>query len=115
MFCISPGRFEGRFDAPPSKPYSQRLLLAAALAEGEAAIRGVEWSDDFVAMYRAVQPLARVTAEGRDVYVRRREPDFYRAFNVGESGFTLRTPWRSTPGCRAPPPSSTEAPSGGGL
>jgi 3-phosphoshikimate 1-carboxyvinyltransferase len=91
MFCISPGRFEGRFDAPPSKPYSQRLLLAAALAEGETAIRGVEWSDDFVAMYRSVQPLARVTAKGRDVYVKRREPDFYRAFNVGESGFTLRT------------------------
>jgi len=89
--CISPGRLEGRFDAPPSKPYSQRLLLAAALAEGNTAIRGVEWSDDFVAMFRAVQPLARVAAEGRDLYVERREPDPRRAFNVGESGFTLRT------------------------
>ena len=89
--CISPGRLEGGFDAPPSKPYSQRLLLAAALAEGNTAIRGVEWSDDFVAMFRAVQPLARVAAEGRDLYVERREPDPRRAFNVGESGFTLRT------------------------
>jgi len=91
MLCISPGKFEGRFDAPPSKPYSQRLLLAAALAEGGTAIRGVEWSDDFVAMYRAVQPLARTVAEGRDLYVERREPDLRRSFNVGESGFTLRT------------------------
>jgi 3-phosphoshikimate 1-carboxyvinyltransferase len=91
MLCISPGRLEGRFDAPPSKPYSQRLLLAASLAEGNTAIRGVEWSDDFVAMFRAVQPLARVAAEGRDLYVERREPDPRRAFNVGESGFTLRT------------------------
>mgnify|MGYP003877858895 FL=1 len=89
--CISPGRFEGEFDAPPSKPYSQRLLLAAALAEGRTAIRGVEWSDDFVAMYRAIQPLARITAGGRDLYLERREPDPRRSFNVGESGFTLRT------------------------
>jgi 3-phosphoshikimate 1-carboxyvinyltransferase (EC 2.5.1.19) len=91
MFCVEPGRVEGVFDAPPSKPYSQRLLLAAALAEGETLIKGVEWSDDFVAMYRAVQPLAEVLSKGRVVYVKRREPDLHRAFNVAESGFTLRT------------------------
>ncbi len=70
---------------------SQRYLLAAALAEGLTEVRGVEWSDDFVAMFRSVQPLARVTALGDSVFVERREPDVYRAFNVLESGFTLRT------------------------
>lgn len=91
MFCVKAGRLEGKFAAPPSKPYSQRLLLASALADGETVIRGVEWSDDFTAMFRAVQPLARLYCEGGVVKASRREPDFYRSFNVMESGFTLRT------------------------
>lgn len=91
MYCVKPGVFSGRFKAPPSKPMSQRYLLAAALAEGATTIRGVEWSDDFTAMYRAVQPLARLVVRGDEVAAERREPDYARAFNVMESGFTLRT------------------------
>ncbi|MFN3804991.1 MAG: 3-phosphoshikimate 1-carboxyvinyltransferase [Pyrobaculum sp.] len=91
MFCIKRGAFGGTFRAPPSKPISQRYLLAAALAEGITAIRNVEWSDDFMAMFRAVQPLAELSVRGDVVEARRREADPRRAFNVMESGFTLRT------------------------
>ena len=91
MLCVEPDVFSGAFKAPPSKPISQRLLLAGALAEGETIVKGVELSDDVVAMLRAIQPLARISIYSGDVHVERREPDFYRAFNVMESGFTLRT------------------------
>ncbi|AET31644.1 3-phosphoshikimate 1-carboxyvinyltransferase [Pyrobaculum ferrireducens] len=91
MYCLEAGRLEGRFAMPPSKPMAQRLLLASALAEGETVVRGVEWSDDAVAMLRAIQPISVLRVRGSDVVVSRREPDFFRAFSVGESGFTLRT------------------------
>ena len=91
MLCIEAGRLVGRFPLPPSKPYSQRLLLASALAEGETVVRGLEWSDDVVAMVRAIQPIASITLRGDTAVVSKREPDKYRAFNVMESGFTLRT------------------------
>lgn len=91
MFCLEARRLEGRFAMPPSKPIAQRFLLASALAEGETVVRGIEWSDDTVAMFRAIQPISALEVRGGDVVVSRREPDFYRAFSVGESGFTLRT------------------------
>ncbi|AAL63821.1 3-phosphoshikimate 1-carboxyvinyltransferase [Pyrobaculum aerophilum] len=91
MLCLKAGRLEGRFQSPPSKPMSQRYLLAAALAEGETEITRIEWSDDVVATARAVQPISSILIKGDRAVVSRREPDFYRAFNVGESGFTLRT------------------------
>lgn len=91
MHCVEASRVEGVFQAPPSKPITQRYLLAAAIAHGATTIRGVEWSDDLVAMARAIQPIARLEISKDLVRVERREPDLQRAFNVMESGFTLRT------------------------
>jgi 3-phosphoshikimate 1-carboxyvinyltransferase len=90
MFCIERGTLGGRFPAPPSKPYSQRFILAAALADGETIIDGVELSDDVIAALRAVKPLASVRLEGASVMINRREPERLRAFSVMESGFVLR-------------------------
>ncbi|MEM1888023.1 MAG: 3-phosphoshikimate 1-carboxyvinyltransferase [Pyrobaculum sp.] len=91
MLCVEAGRVEGRFAAPPSKPVTQRYLLTAAIAQGPTTIRGVEWSDDVVAMARAIQPIANLQISGSIVKIESREPEPRRVFNVMESGFTLRT------------------------
>ncbi|MEM1889799.1 MAG: 3-phosphoshikimate 1-carboxyvinyltransferase [Pyrobaculum sp.] len=91
MLCVEAGRVEGRFTAPPSKPVTQRYLLTAAIAQGPTTIRGVEWSDDVVAMARAIQPIANLQISGSIVKIESREPEPRRVFNVMESGFTLRT------------------------
>lgn len=90
MLCIKPSPLEGKFKAPPSKPLSQRYILAAAIADGVTEIGPVELSDDVVAALRAAQPLARISLEGDKVLLAKREPDSVRSFNVGDSGFTLR-------------------------
>ncbi|MEM1932732.1 MAG: 3-phosphoshikimate 1-carboxyvinyltransferase, partial [Pyrobaculum sp.] len=86
MLCVEAGRVEGRFAAPPSKPVTQRYLLTAAIAQGPTTIRGVEWSDDVVAMARAIQPIANLQISGSIVKIESREPEPRRVFNVMESG-----------------------------
>ena len=90
MFCVKPAPIVGGFKAPPSKPLSQRYVLAAAIAEGTAEISPLELSDDVVAALRAAQPLSSISVEGRKAVVRSRKPDPVRSFSVGDSGFTLR-------------------------
>lgn len=90
MFCISPAPIVGTFKAPPSKPLSQRYILAAAIAEGSSTIGPLELSDDVAATLRAALPLSRIELEGDSAKIVKRGPDRTRAFNVGDSGFTLR-------------------------
>lgn len=90
MYCVEPAPLIGEFRAPPSKPMAQRLVLAAALAEGGARISGVELSDDVVAALRAAAPLASISASGAELAIEPREPERSRAVNVQESGFTYR-------------------------
>ncbi|MEL9990855.1 MAG: 3-phosphoshikimate 1-carboxyvinyltransferase [Thermoproteus sp.] len=90
MFCISPTPVVGTFKAPPSKPLSQRYIFAAAIAEGVTTVGPLELSDDVTAALRAVLPLSRIELEGDFAKMARRDPDRVRAFNVGDSGFTLR-------------------------
>ena len=46
---ISPSRLCGEICAPPSKSYAHRLMICAALAEGESTIRGISESEDMLA------------------------------------------------------------------
>jgi 3-phosphoshikimate 1-carboxyvinyltransferase len=83
----------GEVCAPPSKAYTQRMLIAAALSLGTSKISGPLFSDDTEATLRAVKALgARVeaakdcwTVEGAAQPKGAEEP-----VDCGESGATLR-------------------------
>ncbi len=92
---ICPRRLSGTVTPPPSKSMAHRLLLAAALAEGESVIRNVVLSRDVEAMLRCTEALgARWHREGDGVRVwgsggvhTFREPP---RFDCGESATALR-------------------------
>ena len=46
---IRPGTARGTVQAPPSKSMAHRLLICAALAQGESIVRGVDPSEDILA------------------------------------------------------------------
>lgn len=84
---------KGEICAPPSKAYTQRILIAASLSQGVSRISGPLVSDDTEATLRAVKALgARVdveegcwTVEGANPLRGSAEP-----VDCGESGATLR-------------------------
>jgi 3-phosphoshikimate 1-carboxyvinyltransferase len=86
-------RLNGEVCAPPSKAYTQRMLIAAALAHGTSKISGPLISDDTAAALRAVKALgAKVkavedcwTVEGAQPFKGAKDP-----IDCGESGATLR-------------------------
>ncbi|MGC8542626.1 MAG: 3-phosphoshikimate 1-carboxyvinyltransferase [Vulcanisaeta sp.] len=87
--------FEARgntVDAPPSKAFTLRYLLASALSRAWVTLRGVGWGDDAWAMVRGVSPISEVNIKGNTVRVRRGfGAEGFRVIDVGESGFTFRT------------------------
>ena len=92
---LYPGKLRGAVTPPPSKSESHRLILAAALAEGESRLRALALSDDLSATLRGAKALgARVeeTAPGelsvRGCGAKRREEPM--ALDCGASGSTLR-------------------------
>ncbi|MGI8908543.1 MAG: 3-phosphoshikimate 1-carboxyvinyltransferase [Candidatus Sumerlaeaceae bacterium] len=76
---ISPaiGPLQGTITAQPSKNYTSRYLLAAALADGESIVRNCATSDDARAMQRGLRALgagvevlgSSVETTGEDVHV----------------------------------------------
>jgi 3-phosphoshikimate 1-carboxyvinyltransferase len=86
-------RLKGEVCAPPSKAYTQRMLIAAALSRGTSRISGPLASDDTSATVRAVKGLgAKVTGasdcwtvEGATPLKGAKTP-----IDCGESGATLR-------------------------
>jgi 3-phosphoshikimate 1-carboxyvinyltransferase len=84
---------KGDVCAPPSKAYTQRMLIAAALSDGVSKISGPLVSNDTEAALRAVKALgAKVTlaeacwtVEGAQPLKGAKEP-----IDCGESGATLR-------------------------
>jgi 3-phosphoshikimate 1-carboxyvinyltransferase len=84
---------KGEVCAPPSKPYTQRLLIAAALSQGTSKLSNPLVSEDTEATMRAVTALgAKVTAaedcwivEGATPIKGAKKP-----IDCGESGATLR-------------------------
>jgi 3-phosphoshikimate 1-carboxyvinyltransferase len=84
---------KGEVCAPPSKSYTQRMLIASSLSSGTSKISGPLVSDDTAATLRAVKALgAKVnvakgcwTVEGASPVKGAKEP-----IDCGESGATLR-------------------------
>jgi 3-phosphoshikimate 1-carboxyvinyltransferase len=86
-------RLKGEVCAPPSKAYTQRMLIAAALSHGISKISGPLVSDDTEATLRAVKALgAKVkTAEGCwTVEGAQQLRGAQKPIDCGESGATLR-------------------------
>jgi 3-phosphoshikimate 1-carboxyvinyltransferase len=86
-------KLKGEICAPPSKSYTQRMLIASSLSSGTSKISGPLVSDDTEATLRAVKALgAKVkvakgcwTVEGASPLKGAKEP-----IDCGESGATLR-------------------------
>jgi 3-phosphoshikimate 1-carboxyvinyltransferase len=88
---VAPGTVRGRLRAPASKSHLQRLVLAAALAEGESVLRGPGRSADGRACLGVARALgAEVREEGDLVRIRGGGPVRSRTLCCGESGFCLR-------------------------
>src|SRR4030067_2157767 len=87
------GELKGEVCAPPSKSYTQRMLIASSLSSGTSRISGPLASDDTEATLRAVKALgAKVnvtkgcwTMESASPLKGAKEP-----IDCGESGATLR-------------------------
>ena len=90
---IRPGAARGAVAAPPSKSMAHRLLICAALADGESLVRGVDPSEDILATADCLSALgASLVREGTDLRVlgcdpRKAGPAVLRC---RESGSTLR-------------------------
>ena len=68
---IEKGTPRGRVSAPPSKSMGHRLLICAALAEGESRIHGISESADMKATLGCLSALGvDYTIEGDTVTVR---------------------------------------------
>ena len=84
----------GKAVFPPSKSDSHRLLIAAALADGESVIRRISRCDDVLATVASLRSLgADITLEGDTARVKGtdiRGAEVEGALHVNESGSTLR-------------------------
>ena len=92
---ITPGKLSGCVTPPASKSQGHRLLLAAALAEGESVIAGLSMSKDIEATISCVRVLgAQVAQQGDSLHVAgcggRFDSRHGLFFDCGESGSTLR-------------------------
>ncbi|MCG2880489.1 MAG: 3-phosphoshikimate 1-carboxyvinyltransferase [Vulcanisaeta sp.] len=86
---FNPG--EKTINAPPSKAFTLRYLLASALSRARVTLRGLNWGDDTWSMIRGIKPISEVEIGSKYVRVRRGiELDRFRVIDVGESGFTFR-------------------------
>ena len=96
---ITPTKLKGRVMAPPSKSQAHRLIIAAALADGESVISNVAYSQDIEATIRCMEALgASFTRDGSTLAVSgmganamspmRKLP--FPHLDCGESGSTLR-------------------------
>ena len=90
---IRPGIARGAVAAPPSKSMAHRLLICAALADGESTVRGVDRSEDILATADCLAALgASLTWEENTVRVRGCDPRKAGSaiLRCRESGSTLR-------------------------
>ena len=90
---LHPTKLRGTVTPPPSKSESHRLILTAALAEGESRLRGLAFSDDLRATLRGAAALGASWTEPSPGELRirggapRLEPI---RLDCGASGSTLR-------------------------
>ena len=60
---IRPSVLSGTVEAPPSKSYAHRLLIAAALSESECKIENISFSDDISATLDCIETLKNGAAK----------------------------------------------------
>lgn len=89
---IESGRAVGRMDAPPSKSMAHRLLIAAALSEGQSRVSGLALSQDVAATVDCLRALgAEITIAGDTATVSGIDGGEKSAvLHCRESGSTLR-------------------------
>lgn len=91
---ISSGRAAGRVKAPPSKSMAHRLLICAAMSDGESKISGVSLCADVAATVDCIRALgADCRLDGDTAYVRgidMRSARPTEALRCRESGSTMR-------------------------
>lgn len=90
---INPGLCSGEACAPPSKSYAHRMLICAALAEGESTICGLARSEDMLATLDCISALgAEFALDGDTVTIKggKNRTTEGAVFPCRESGSTLR-------------------------
>lgn len=92
---IRPSKLHGAVTPPTSKSWQLRLILAAALAEGESVLRPVELSEDVLAALRCAAALGAVWTIEPDGTLRMRGRGSQRMkerprFDCGEAAAVLR-------------------------
>lgn len=91
---IKPSLATGSINAPPSKSYAHRLLICAALANGESIISNVELNDDITATINCLEALgAEIEINNKSVRIKGiKRSDKLKSSELfcNESGSTLR-------------------------
>lgn len=91
---ITPARLRGAITPPPSKSQAHRLLIAAALADGESHITNLSYSQDILATLSCLEQLgARIVREESAVRIQGLRPQHTGTLphlDCRESGSTLR-------------------------
>ena len=93
---IFPTSLKGTVTPPPSKSIAHRMILAAALSEGQSTIHNAALSEDILATLHCVEVLgASWKLDGSTLYIsgcgrRRIDRTEPLRFDCGESGSTLR-------------------------
>jgi 3-phosphoshikimate 1-carboxyvinyltransferase len=86
-------KLSGEVCAPPSKSYTQRMLIAASLSAGTSRVSGPLVSDDTAATLRAVKALGAKVAAAKGCWTVKGTSSLKGAeapIDCGESGATLR-------------------------
>ncbi len=86
-------RLKGEVCAPPSKAYTQRMLIASALAHGASKVSGPLVSEDTEAALRAVKALGAKVETATDCWIVEGAQPLKAAqepIDCGDSGATLR-------------------------
>lgn len=89
---LAPVQLRGVLTPPPSKSQAHRLILAAALADGESRLENLTMSEDIRATLSCVRALGALASEDGSL-IRGTAPhraDALPALDCGESGSTLR-------------------------
>ena len=90
---VEPAELRGTVSAPPSKSMAHRMLICAALAEGESLVRPIELSEDILATMDGLRALgADIRQEGDALHVTGCRPVEAESAVIPcrESGSTLR-------------------------
>jgi 3-phosphoshikimate 1-carboxyvinyltransferase len=86
-------KLQGQVCAPPSKSYTQRMLIAAALSNGTGKVSNPLLSEDTEATFRAISALGAKVKKAQGCWTVQGANPLKAALapiNVGESGATLR-------------------------